>query len=213
MQIKLTNVIPAPLAGIAFDDKCLWGKSIEIDTKGVVLVKAASGRGKSTLISFLYSNRRDFSGNIDLDGKNIKEISLDELSIMRQSRLSVVFQELRLFPNLTARENIEVKYRLSEGVKYEEIGLLADKLGMKNYLDQTCGTLSLGQQQRVAIIRALIQPFEFLMMDEPFSHLDKVNAELAMSIITERCKEQNAGMLITSLGEEHGVNFTQQLTV
>ncbi len=213
MQITLTNVIPAPMAGISFDDSKIWDKSLSIDTAGSVLVKADSGRGKSTLVSFLYSNRNDYSGTIELDGKNIKQFSLDELALMRQTRLSIVFQEMRLFPNLTARENIEVKYKLAHGVKENEIDEMAEQMGVKGQMEQTCGTLSLGQQQRIAIIRALVQPFELLLMDEPFSHLDKTNTAIALNIIQKRCKEQNAGMLITSLGEEHGINFTQQLSV
>lgn len=213
MQFKLTNVIPAPMAGISFDDTRIWGKSLQIDTSGAVLVKADSGKGKSTLISFLYSNRKDFSGTIEMDGRNILQLSLDELALIRQTRLSIVFQDMRLFPNLTARENIEVKYKLAQGVKQNEINEMAEHLGLTLHMEQVCGTLSLGQQQRVAIMRALVQPFELLLMDEPFSHLDKTNTAKALEIITRRCTQQKAGMVITSLGEDHGVKYTQQLSV
>ncbi len=176
-------------------------------------MKADSGKGKSTLIAFIYGSRRDYTGSIDLDGKNISGLSLDELASYRQTRMSVVFQDLRLFPNLTARENIALKLTLAPGISEAEIKVLTEKMGMQIYLDQRCGTLSLGQQQRIAIIRALVQPFEFLMLDEPFSHLDKGNTEIACALIRQRCENQKAGMLITSLGEEYAVDFTQRLTV
>jgi ABC-type lipoprotein export system ATPase subunit len=213
MQIRLNKVIPAPMAGDIFDDSRIWAKSVELETSGRILVKADSGKGKSTLIAFIYGSRRDYTGSIELDGKNTSGLSLNELASCRQTKMSVVFQDLRLFANLTAGENIKLKYNLANGITEEEIKAMAEQMGMLSYLDQSCGTLSLGQQQRIAIIRALVQPFEFLLLDEPFSHLDKGNTEIAYALIRQRCEKQKAGMLITSLGEEYGVDFTQRLTV
>jgi putative ABC transport system ATP-binding protein len=213
MHICLKNVIPSPMAGEPLDNLRIWGRSVELDAFGSILVKADSGRGKSTLVSFIYGNRRDYAGRIEIDGRDTACRSLDELANCRQAKMSVVFQDLRLFPGLTARQNILLKYQLTPGVKMEELEDWAEKTGMSLFFDQCCGTLSLGQQQRVAILRALVQPFEFLMLDEPFSHLDRRNIDIAYALIRQRCQEQKAGLLMTSLGEDYGIDFTQTLTV
>src|SRR6185295_14901973 len=132
--------------------------------------KAPSGTGKSTLIAYLYGIRKDFSGTIRFG--NDSSISLKQWSELRNKKIAVVFQDLRLFPQLTAMENIQLKNSFSKSKTEEEIIQLAAKLGIDHKLKSKCGNLSLGQQQRVAIIRSLCQPFEFLLLDEPFSHLD-----------------------------------------
>ena len=76
---------------------------------------------------------------------------------------------------------------------------------------QKCGLLSMGQQQRVAILRALSQPFDWLIMDEPFSHLDKANATICLQMIHDRCIELGAGFVLTSLGETHDYEYSREL--
>jgi putative ABC transport system ATP-binding protein len=97
---------------------------------------------------------------------------------MRQQKVSVIFQDLRLFPNLTARENIELN-RVLQQPYYEStvVTEMALALNVQSILDQKAGICSYGEQQRIAIIRALVQPFQWLIMDEPFSHLDIENTQ------------------------------------
>ena len=71
----------------------------------------------------------------------------------------------------------------------------------------------MGQQQRVAIIRALAQPYEWLIMDEPFSHLDEVNTQLCMQMIHQRTTELQAGFVLTSLGDNHQFSFDYTLNL
>jgi len=69
----------------------------------------------------------------------------------------------------------------------------------------------MGQQQRVAILRALCQPYEWLIMDEPFSHLDKENTSKCLELINARTLEQGAGFVLTTLGDDHGFHYDQEL--
>ena len=84
-------------------------------------------------------------------------------------------------------------------------------LEIDHLLDKPCGLLSYGQKQRFAIVRALCQPFEILLMDEPYAHLDQKNIQLACELIMENCQKQKASYLIASLGETYQLAYSQQL--
>ena len=97
------------------------------------------------------------------------------------------------------RENIEIKRILNPYHPAAEIEEMAEKLGIQNKLDQPAKTCSYGEQQRIAIIRALMQPFDFLLLDEPYSHLDEANRKKAMELIYEECEKRNAAMIFADL--------------
>jgi ABC-type phosphate/phosphonate transport system ATPase subunit len=84
-------------------------------------------------------------------------------------------------------------------------------LDIENKWDQKCKVLSMGQQQRVAIVRALCQPFDLLIMDEPFSHLDRLNTSKCLELIDQRCNELEAGVMMTTLGEDYGFQCSKTL--
>jgi len=213
VKIELKNVIPVPLAGISFAQQSVWGNDVLFDSDKNYLVEAPSGTGKSTLVSVLTGIRNDFSGEIFIDDKNSGNISLRAWAELRRKSLAVIFQDLRLFNDLTALENIEVKAELTGSTSHEEIISYAERLGISGTLNVQCKFLSLGQQQRVAILRALAQPFNFLLMDEPFSHLDDRNIEIASELILDTCKKNNAGILLTSLGEKYSFSYHSILTI
>ena len=119
---------------------------------------------------------------------------------------------MRLFANLTTRENIELK-RVMYKPMYDEkiIDTMAERLGITHILNQTAATCSYGEQQRIAIIRSLMQPFEWLIMDEPFSHLDEANTAKAAALIDEECKKRNAGFILTDLDEDSNFEYSKQM--
>jgi ABC-type phosphate/phosphonate transport system ATPase subunit len=88
---------------------------------------------------------------------------------------------------------------------------MLEALEIDNKWEQKCGLLSMGQQQRVAIIRALCQPFEWLILDEPFSHLDIENTQRSLKLIDERCNHLKAGFVLTSLGDRHEYNYDDEI--
>ena len=213
MKITLNNVMPAPLASIAHSDKSIWGNFIELNDGKKIMLNASSGKGKSTFTTTTIGLRNDYSGDITYDNRNIASFSPTEWAEIRQSKVAVVFQDLQLFPKFTVKENLLVKNNLTNVFSEMEIIQMLEDLEIDDKWTQQCGLLSMGQQQRVAIIRALIQPFNWLIMDEPFSHLDKGNTERCLQMIHNRTIDQNAGFVLTSLGENHGYTFDYELNL
>jgi putative ABC transport system ATP-binding protein len=203
-MFELKNVIPFPLIEKRGVEKSnIWNKQLLFDNGERIKITAPSGTGKTTLIHQLYGLRKDFNGSIFFDGIEIKQLSSHQIAIQRQNLVGIVFQDLRLFNQLTARENIELKRVLQtpyyDSSKIEE---MAQLLGIDHILDQPASSCSYGEQQRICIIRALIQPFKWLLMDEPFSHLDNKNKQLAIELISNECNKRNAGFILTDLDDD-----------
>lgn len=165
------------------------------------VVEAPSGRGKTSLLSVIYGIRTDYRGIVFLDDRDLVSFSSLEWSQIRKARLSFIFQGLELFDDLTALENIRLKNRITNCHSEDRIMEMAMMLGIDPFLNRKAGILSFGQQQRVAIIRALCQPFDFLLADECFSHMDRDNSLTAYQLIREECETRNAGLILTSLNE------------
>jgi len=213
MQIELKQIIPIPLKNKFLQrNSDVWNQAVVFQQGEWTKIKAPSGTGKTTFIHTLYKLRHDYMGEVLYDGKNAKAIVGDELAKIRQQKISIVFQDLRMFPNLTAKENIELK-RVLQTPFYEEtmIDTMAEKLGVTHILQQRAGLCSYGEQQRIAIIRALIQPFDWLLMDEPFSHLDNDNIAKAVELIGEECKKRKAGFILTDLDDDNHFEYNKIL--
>jgi putative ABC transport system ATP-binding protein len=153
--------------------------------------------------------RKDYSGEAKLEGKSLRGFSLAEWEAVRRERISLQFQDLRLFPNLTARDNLNLLPRINPSAPSVEE--MTERLGMTPFLDQSLATLSQGQRQRMALVRALRRPFQLLMLDEPFSHLDEGNQLNACSLIEEVVQGNQAGLLVSSLGSTPPITFDQRI--
>ena len=211
MIISFQQVIPHPIKENYQAASDVWLKDVQFQKGQKYLITAPSGKGKSTFIHAIYGLRKDLDGTIQLNGKPTTSLELNDWATLRQANLSIVFQNLRLFPQLTGLENILLKNTLQEHFTEEKIRGFAQRLGVESILNQSCGTMSYGQRQRIAIIRALCQPFDFLLLDEPFSHLDADNIQKAIDLILEICNAENAGMMLVSLGENYGISFDKTL--
>ncbi|MCB0706258.1 MAG: ATP-binding cassette domain-containing protein [Saprospiraceae bacterium] len=213
-MIKLDNLRPHPLISLGLNpDSNIFGTPCQMEQGANYLLLAPSGKGKSTILHILYGLRKDFDGEVILDGDSVKGLSPNDISKIRQSKLSIVFQDLRLFPNLTSLENIKLNTVWPDSATVEEIREMAQRLGILELLDQKAETLSYGQRQRVAIIRALAKPFSYLLLDEPFSHLDEVNTNLACQLITEKARTNKAGIILASLGEKFAFEYDRELAI
>jgi putative ABC transport system ATP-binding protein len=211
MQIQLEHLIPEPLIEIAPKTSGVWLRQVVLEPSQWIQLVAPSGRGKSTLLNIIYGNRNDYQGQVKIDGKNIQSFTANEWAQLRSERLSVVFQDLRLFADLSGWDNLLLKQQLTKTVTKEQIAEMATHLGIMRLLDKTCGTMSYGERQRVAIIRSLLQPFEYLLLDEPFSHLDEANRQIAANLIQKACAARNAGLLIAGLGADKYFTYHQSL--
>lgn len=165
-----------------------------------ICIHAESGGGKSSLLSFIYGNRNDYSGEILFDNKNTRELNIPQWCDIRRHHIALLPQEMRLFPELTAFENIQLKNELTNKKTKEEIEELLEILGIRDKIDSKVAKLSIGQQQRVAFIRSICQPFDFIFLDEPVSHLDETNNRIVAKIVEREAEKNNAGIISTSVG-------------
>lgn len=202
IQIRMDRVEPVFMEKDQLAESEVWNREISVLKGHHLHIVAPSGSGKTSLIHFIYGLNSNYRGGILYDTKKIKEFSSEEFSSYRQKNISIVFQDLKLFADQTVRENIELKRILNPYHPMEMIETMAERLGIQSKLDQSAKTCSYGEQQRTAIIRALMQPFEFLLLDEPFSHLDNLNRAKAMELIYAECAKRNASMILVNLNEE-----------
>ncbi len=205
MKITFEQVVPNPMKNSQFSPDSVWNGQIELNSQGYHFVSSDSGKGKSTFLSYIYGIRNDFSGHLCLDGRSVKEISLSDWADLRKNKLSILPQDLKLFSHLTAWENLTIKNNLTQHKSESEIMEMMEMFGLEKKRDQKAGTLSLGQQQRIALIRCLLQPFELLLLDEPFSNIDEKNIKIAKQLILDECKKNNAGFIIATLGYSYGM--------
>jgi len=206
LKIEFKHTVPYPLKSQKLDKSMVWNSNLLLESSTNFLVKSDSGKGKSTFISYCYGLRNDYEGDVIINDTELKLISLNQWSLIRKNQLSIVPQDLKLFPEMTAMENLLIKNNLTCHKKESEILNMLEILNMMEFKDQKASTLSLGQQQRIAIIRSLLQPFEILLMDEPFSHLDESNIEKALQLINNECSLQGASYIMTSLGYQYNVS-------
>lgn len=209
--IHLRQTLPQVFADRNAITSDVWHQDLVLQKGERYLIEAASGTGKSSLCSYIYGYRYDYQGIICFDERNIRSLSIGEWVELRKYSLSMLFQELRIFTELTALENVLLKNRLTNRKKKKEILSLFDTLGIADKVNEKAGKLSFGQQQRVAFIRALCQPFDFIFLDEPVSHLDDNNSALMGRILTEEADRQGAGVVVTSIGKHIELEYNNVL--
>lgn len=204
-DISLRKLLPNVFRGMENSDAIRNSQVWEVDNltlnKGErYCIRAESGGGKSSLLSFIYGNRSDYKGLIDFNKRNIRELSVKDWCDIRTHNLALLPQEMRLFPELTAMQNVVLKNMRSNYKSEKEIKEMFEQLGIADKLDSPAALLSIGQQQRVAIIRTLCQPFDFILLDEPVSHLDDRNNKIVAGLVTQEAEKSGAGIISTSVG-------------
>lgn len=210
-SISLNNTLPNVFLQRTDIQSDVWRQQVSLEKGKTYLIEAQSGTGKSSLCSFIIGYRKDYDGKILFDGKDSREFSTKDWTELRQRHISMLFQELRLFPELTAMENVEIKNSLTGFKGRKEIEGWFEALGIADKMQSPVRLLSFGQQQRVAMIRALVQPFDFLLADEPISHLDETNSQVMADIMMEEAHRQGAGIVITSIGKHMDLPYDKIL--
>lgn len=206
-RIVFSNVVPHVFANHPDLNSDIWNTEACFEKGKLYLVEAASGKGKSTFCSYVIGYRHDFTGSLCFDKEDVKGFSLGAWTDIRKCHVSHLFQELRLFPELTAWENVQIKNKLTNFADESTITEWFGRLGIADKKDALIGEMSFGQQQRVALMRALVQPYDFILLDEPISHLDDGNARIMGEIVTEEAAKQNAGVIMTSIGKHIDLNY------
>lgn len=208
MDIQLKNIKPTYMseAELAASDIYLQEKVI-LKKGEKYLIKANSGHGKSSILNFIYGSNLNYDGSITYNEE------YDTIFNLRRTKLSYVFQDFKLFPDLTVFENIQLKNKLTNYKTAKEIDCLIAEVLLEHKRDSLVKNLSLGQRQRVAIIRALCQPFDFLLLDEPFSHLDSTNINILITILNKELDDRKAGIIVTALEEINYFKFNRVINL
>ena len=209
--ILFKYVIPQVFASREQQDSDIWQQKVQFDKGKVYLIEADSGKGKSTFCSYIQGYRNDYTGKILFDDADTRSYRVSQWTDVRMRHVSHLFQELRLFGELTAMENVEIKNRLTGFKTREQIEQWFEMLGIPDKMDAKVSRLSFGQQQRVAFMRALVQPFDFLLADEPISHLDDTNSQIMGDIMMEEARAQGAAVIVTSIGKHMNLDYDRVL--
>jgi ABC-type lipoprotein export system ATPase subunit len=212
-ELRTGNLKPFFLPDAFSASGGIWFNEVTFRKGAKYLISASSGEGKSSLLSFIFGERTDYTGNIYFDDREIRTLKKTDWQNVRKKNISYVFQGLRLFSELTTLENILLKNKITDHKSQDEIDYLIEKSGLHDKKNEKTGRLSFGQQQRIAIIRAFCQPFDFILLDEPFSHLDEQNIEIMTGLITEELKRRKAGMLLCSLGYGYLFDYDEKYKI
>lgn len=208
-KIQLIHTLPNVFQSRTDIVSDIWKQDVTFEKGKRYLVEANSGTGKSSLCSYIYGYRHDYQGQILFDGEDIRRYAVAKWTDIRKNHFALLWQELRMFPELTALENVQIKNCLTRFQKKKQILEWFDMLGITEKLNAKVECLSYGQQQRVALVRALCQPFDFLLLDEPVSHLDDSNSEIMERVVMAEVKRQGAGVIATSIGKRIELPYDQ----
>lgn len=212
-EITLLDLLPQVFAREEIPHSEVWHTTVELRRGEKYLIESASGGGKSSLASFIVGARQDYEGVIKFNGENIRSFSIDQWQEIRRRHIAYLPQELALFPELSAFDNIMLKAQLTDDFDNSRIKILLERLGIEARRDYPVGKLSIGQQQRVALIRCLCQPFDFILLDEPVSHLDDDNNRVAAQIVEEEAMRRNASIITFSVGNPLLINDPVKLNL
>ena len=208
-KLELKEVLPAAFAagGPAVLRSEIWRREVTFRRGEFCLVEAASGAGKSSLCSFLYGIRGDYAGRILFDGVDCRTLSRAAWGGGGRAARGRRGGGQRGVRGGAVAENIALKNDLTRFQTAERIDGLLGAAGIADKRDTPVGLLSFGQRQRVAFVRALCQPFDFMLLDEPVSHLDAANGEVLAELLVSEARRQGAGVIVTSVGNRLGLPY------
>ena len=195
--------------------KAIDGLSLEIQQGDLVSIVGQSGSGKSTLLNMIGLLDTVTAGSVEIEGKDISNLTDNELSKFRGEKIGFIFQSFFLLPGITAQENV-AEGLLYQGIKREErlkrAAEVLEEVGLGDRLTHQPKELSGGQQQRVAIARALVQDPAFILADEPTGNLDRESGMNILNILKELNKQGKTVVMITH-NQEHAKKFKKLITL
>jgi putative ABC transport system ATP-binding protein len=179
-----------------------------------LLITGDSGKGKTTYLHMLAGLLQPTSGEILIDNTDLVSLSEKTTDKFRGKNIGVVFQKSYFIAALTVLENLQMSSWLATGKKHtKRAKRLLEQLGIENQAEKLPSQLSIGQQQRVSIARALMNEPKVLLADEPTSSLDDKNAEKVIDLLTSLSKEYKAALLIVTHDSRIKEKFINKITL
>lgn len=199
-NIVLENISPKYFTPRNIEQSEIWKKNIAFRIGNKILIVAPSGSGKSTLATAILGTHFEYEGEILYDRQAVKKLHLEKIVEHRKESVSLLFQDVRLIKNLTVSENILLRIFNKDRKKFvPKMEEYAARLGIENLLHKKAENCSYGERQRSAIVRSLVNPTDFLIYDECFSHLDLNNKKMAFSLINEVSGESGSSVIFFEL--------------
>ncbi len=177
--------------------------NFEVEQGEVVLIRGRSGAGKSTLLNIICGLEKASSGQVVFNGNDITKMSLSKLAELRATEIGMIFQSFNLIPTWTALENVEsvLMHRgMARSEREEKAKKILKELGLQDRYENLPAELSVGQQQRVAIARTLVNSPKLILADEPTGDVDQETASEIMEMLINRVKQDKVAMIIVSHG-------------
>ena len=184
--------------------EALRGVNLKVESGDFLAVLGPSGSGKSTLLNLIGALDKPTAGKMLIDGVDISTLNDNQLADLRR-RIGFVFQFFNLIPRFTARDNVELSMSIGDMSKAERRKRAVDLLetvGLKDRMNHKPAELSGGEQQRVAVARALANNPRFLLMDEPTGNIDSKTASEIMRLI-KRLNEEKGVTIIMVTHDQH----------
>ena len=176
--------------------------SFELEPAKETALIGRSGTGKSTFLNIICGILKPDEGEVLVKGTAITSLKESQKDRFRASNLGYIFQTFNLLQNFTALENVMIGMRFAGKIDKQKAIDTLDKVGLADRMNYKPNQLSTGQQQRVAVARALVNQPELVIADEPTGNLDPEHANTAMSLIRNLCQENKAGLLVVSHDKE-----------
>lgn len=207
MLLELTNVTKTYAAvERAEAPTVLRGVSLQVDAGESVAIVGPSGCGKSTLLHIIGTLDDPTEGSVVLDGRDLTKLSADELALIRNTQIGFIFQLHHLLPQCSVLENVLVPTLVHSGstgsggdeTPEARATRLLDRVGLGHRLDHRPSQLSGGEQQRVAVVRALINRPKLVLADEPTGALDQHNADTLADLLVELNKEEGVTLIVVT---------------
>lgn len=198
--IRCKNVKKYFSAGDGSRVHALDGVTMDIKQGHLVVLKGRSGSGKTTLLNILSMLDMPTEGWVEFMGKNVSEISESEREQMRRCRMGFVFQSIALIPVMNAYENVEFSLRLAgyHGNRDERVREILERVGMEKRMEHMPGQLSGGEQQRIAIARAVAHHPAVIFADEPTGALDTRSGLAVMHLFRQLVTDENVTIIMTT---------------
>ncbi len=182
--------------------------SFHIDAGELVALEGQSGSGKSTLLNVISGISRPDSGHVLISGLDIVKLAESQRDRLRADRVGLIFQQFNLLPGFTALENVLVAMSFGSAVadKVRAESLL-ESVGLADRLHHKPAALSIGQQQRVAVARALANRPRILLADEPTASIDPAHQQQVIDLLQTTCQDENVALLVVTHAPEIAKQF------
>jgi len=178
--------------------QALEGIDFELARRELVAITGPSGCGKSTLLNVISAVDRADAGRVEVCGQDLRLATDTQLTLLRRRRIGVVFQDFQLMPNLTAAENVALPLALDGKTDPERVKELLNRVGLSLRATHYPSELSGGEQQRVAVARALVHRPDLVVADEPTGNLDSANGSYVLELLEDLRLEEGAALVLAT---------------